>query len=222
MNTAIIIPAFNEKATIAAVVAGVAGYGLPIVVDDASTDGTGTLAGEAGAEVVINATNRGYDGALQMGFEKADALGVEIAVTFDADGQHGSDVLERMLAPLRGRGADLVIGVRPTAARPAERLFNAYARWRFGVPDILCGVKAYRMSLYRAHGRFDGSHSLGTELALSALRGGARFELQTVPIAPRDGTPRVGRALSANAKVLSALWGAVKADLGQRSGELYT
>lgn len=213
MRIAVVIPAFNEAATIADVVRAVTAAGTVVVVDDASSDGTAAAAAAAGAEVVRNARNLGYDGALQRGFEAADRLAADIAITIDADGQHDAASVGRMLAPLLAGECDLVLGIRPAAARTAEWLFNLYTRVRFGVPDILCGMKAYRMAVYRAHGRFDGSRSIGTELALAALRRGARVQTMPVPVRPRIGAPRFGSTIRANLRILRALWMALASDL---------
>lgn len=212
MIIAIIIPALNEAATIADVVASVRESGQVVVVDDGSRDGTADVAKQAGAIVVSNETNLGYDGALQKGFEKAADIGADIAITIDADGQHDSDALSGMLVPLLNGDADLVLGIRSQSARFSERLFNLYVRLRFGVPDILCGMKAYRMSLFHSHGRFDGSQSIGTELALAGLRRGLKSVCIPVPIHHRDGTPRFGSVLRANWKILRALAGAMLQD----------
>ena len=60
-----IIPAFNESATIAAMTRAVgAGVSVVIVIDDASSDGTGVLAKECGAVVLRNEKNRGYKNVL--------------------------------------------------------------------------------------------------------------------------------------------------------------
>ena len=84
MKTAIVIPAYNEAKTISFVVKGVKTYvDIVIVVDDASTDETRALALSEGAVVVKHLYNRGYDNALQTGFEKASDLNAEIVVTFD-------------------------------------------------------------------------------------------------------------------------------------------
>ena len=210
MKVAIIIPAHDEEMTIAAVVRGVAAHGVAIVVNDGSRDRTADLARAAGARVVDHAENRGYDGALQSGFEEAARLGVDAAVTFDADGQHDAAILGRVLAPIAAGEADLVIGVRPRAARISEWLFNRYTQVRFGVPDILCGLKAYRMTLFHGHGRFGADGSIGTELALASLARGARFRLVDVPIAPRVGASRFGSVLRANWRIFKAMLRAMR------------
>ncbi len=214
MKLAIVIPAFDEATTIAAVIADVAPFGQAIVVDDCSSDDTAAIAAAAGALVVRHGVNQGYDGALASGFAAADEGGFEAVATFDADGQHDAASLIEFIAALE-RGAELVVGERPRPARLAEALFNLYTRWRFGVRDILCGLKAYRLSLYRRHGRFDASRSIGTELALAGLRWGVALARVEVPIHPRADQPRLGSSLRANGRILRALGLAIMADLGR-------
>lgn len=213
MKAAIVIPAYNEAATVGRVVESVRAKGQPIVVDDGSADETGARAEAAGAIVVRHAGNRGYDAALASGLARAEELGVDIAITFDADGQHDPDVLDRFIAPIADGDADLVIGLRPRPARVSERLFSLYARLRFGVPDILCGLKAFAMPLYRAHRGAAGRNSINTALTLRALAAGARFVLVDVPTRPRADAPRFGSALRANFRIFKAMLGAIAADL---------
>ena len=94
---------------------------------------------------------------------------------------------------------------RPKPARFAEWLFAVYSKIRFGVPDPLCGMKAYRMDLYDKLGHFDTYDSVGTELMLFALRSGARFKIVPIPVQERVDEPRFGQ-FSANLKILKALW----------------
>ncbi|MDP7602296.1 MAG: glycosyltransferase family 2 protein [Alphaproteobacteria bacterium] len=212
MKLAIVIPAFNEAATIAEVVRSVAAFGQPIVVDDCSHDDSAAIAAAAGALVVRHAANQGYDGALESGFAAAAQGGYEAVATFDADGQHDAASLGEFITALE-RGADLVVGERPRPARLAEAVFNLYARWRYGVRDILCGLKAYRMTLYRRHGRFDANRSIGTELALAGLRRGVAVARVEVPIHARADRSRLGSLLRANGRILRALGLAFAADL---------
>jgi glycosyltransferase involved in cell wall biosynthesis len=216
VKTVIVIPAFGEADTIARVVRDASRHGTVVVVDDCSPDETAALAADAGADVVRLDRNRGYEGALEAGFARAAELGADAVATIDADGQHDASVFEALLAPLREGRAELVLGTRPRTARLAEFLFGLYARWRFRVPDILCGVKAYRIELYRRHGRFDGGRSVGTELALASLRRGARWATVPVAVRPRvAGTSRYGAALRANLKILRAMADAILLDLAR-------
>jgi glycosyltransferase involved in cell wall biosynthesis len=198
-----VIPALNEAASIAAVVSGARCYGQCIVVDDGSTDDTAEAARVAGALVVSHAVNRGYDAALSSGFAQADRLGCEAVITLDADGQHNPELLLDFIAGLES-GADVVLGVRDRKPRVAEHVFAWYTQ-RFGIADPLCGMKAYRIGVYRALGHFDAYRSIGAELALFAARNGYRLANVPVKVRDRTGEPRFGRKLSANLKIFRAL-----------------
>ena len=200
----IVIPAFNEASTITAVVGSVSAHGLAVVVDDGSTDSTAENARRAGADVVVHARNQGYDGALNSGFARADALDCEFVVTCDADGQHNPQQLGEFVRLLE-EGYDLVLGVRDRQQRVGERLFALAARRLWGVSDPLCGMKAYRMSLYRKIGRFDTFGSIGTELAVRSIARGAKTIERKTVIRDRADAPRFGRRLAANIRILRAL-----------------
>jgi glycosyltransferase involved in cell wall biosynthesis len=206
LQVAIVIPAWNEEATIERVVRSVLPGRTVIVVNDCSNDATASIAEAAGAMVVNHAANKGYDGALQSGFERASELGMDVVVTFDADGQHDASILDEIIQPLARDQADIVIGVRPRTARIGEAVFGLYTRLRYGVGDILCGLKGYRIELYRRRGHFDSYGSIGTELALAALATGARVAVVPVPIHDREDQPRFGQGLRANGRILRAMW----------------
>lgn len=200
----IVIPALNESRTIGTVVAQAAAFGIPIVVDDGSGDGTGAIAAQAGAEVVSLPENRGYDGALNAGFARASELDCAYVITMDADGQHNPGLLRDFLAALDG-GADVVVGVRDRRQRFGEHAFAWFGRVRFGINDPLCGMKGYRIEVYRALGHFDSYHSIGTELVLFAARRGCCIVQLPVVTRDRADQPRFGRVFSANVRILRAL-----------------
>ena len=212
MRAAIVIPALNEEATVARVVAAVAPFGSAVVVDDGSIDATGERAEAAGAVVVRHERNGGYDAALASGFQWASEHDYDAVVSIDADGQHDPTLLGRVLDPLAAAEVDMVLGIRAAPARVSERLFGMYTARRFGVPDVLCGVKAFRVATYRQHRAAMASSSIGTGLALACLRAGVRFGLVPVPIAPRADAPRVGSTLRANLLIGRALGRALVAD----------
>ncbi|MEQ8247510.1 MAG: glycosyltransferase family 2 protein [Alphaproteobacteria bacterium] len=214
MTVAIVIPAFNEAGSIGQVVVGVKSLGHVIVVDDASSDATADVAESVGAHVVRHETNKGYSGALNSGFRTARDLSADVCVTFDADGQHRAEDLRSILDLMGRDDVALVIGARPSQARISERVFSAYARQRYGIPDILCGLKAYRMDLFDARGYFDMIDSIGTELALSSIAHGARWTSFPIAVEIRADQPRMGNALRANWLIFRALFRVIRADLG--------
>lgn len=200
----IVIPALNESATIAIIVEAVKKYGVPIVVDDGSTDNTADLARQAGGIVVSHECNRGYDAALDSGFRKASEIACEMIITLDADGQHDPSIIKKFIERI-DEGADVVIGIRNKRQRVAEHCFAFLTNTLYGIFDPLCGLKCYRVSVYRALGHFDSFNSIGTELTLFAARGGYRIEQIPITIREREGVPRFGRKLYANYKIFRAI-----------------
>lgn len=113
-QVAVIIPAFDEEQTIAAVVAEfLAGPGVDrvLVVDNRSSDATAERARAAGAEV-IREEQPGYGCALRAGLDHAAADGFEILVLTEADGSFRAADLPKLLHYLGD--AQMVLGTRTT------------------------------------------------------------------------------------------------------------
>lgn len=109
----VVIPAFNEEATVAQVISGVQAEGFAVVVvDDGSTDATAVLSRGVGAEVLSLPLNAGVGGALHTGFRFAVKYGYRAVIQFDADGQHLSKHLTDLLDAANHYDADMVIGSR--------------------------------------------------------------------------------------------------------------
>jgi len=194
---AIVIPAFNEEKTIGKVVESVKEYGIVIVVNDASLDNTMQVAKNSGAIVVNLNENKGYDGALNSGFNKADELNCDGVITFDADGQHDSKDINVFIKKLK-EGNDLVLGVRVNTQRLSEWIFKLYTIRRYGWKDPLCGFKGYSMQLYRNRGWFDSFNSIGTELAMYGIINKYKYIEVDISIYPRSDKPRFSSVIVSN------------------------
>lgn len=110
----LVIPLFNEATVIAEVIAGARERFPHIVcVDDASTDGSGAAAREAGAVVVTHPFNLGQGAALQTGLTFVlEGTNARYAVTFDADGQHRVEDAADMVKRAREEDVAIVFGSR--------------------------------------------------------------------------------------------------------------
>ncbi|TAL19595.1 glycosyltransferase family 2 protein [Patescibacteria group bacterium] len=189
MKVIAVIPAWNEERTIREVVRSVSAYALPLVVDDGSADRTAELALAAGARMVRHAVNRGLGAALGTGLKAALMLGAEIIFTFDADGQHDAADIPAVLAPIRERRADAVIGSRllapqgmPWIRHIANKLGNLATLALFGarVSDSQSGFRAFsRLAAEGLTIRTDGME-VSSEIAAQIRENGCR--LVEVPI----------------------------------------
>ena len=200
----IIIPAFNEVHSVAEIVSEASTYGQVILIDDGSDDGTGRIAEENGAIVVLHEKNRGYDAALNSGFAKASEIGCEAVVTIDADGQHKPQLISEFIKYIK-EGYDVVIGIRNRKQRFAEHIFAWYTKRKYGIIDPLCGMKAYRMKVYDKLGYFDSYDSIGTELAVFSAINGYKLAQHSFNVLSRKGNPKFGKSILGNYKILRAL-----------------
>lgn len=204
-SLAVVIPAFREGRTIGEVVRAARSHADVIVVDDCSPDDTAEQAREAGAIVVRNSVNSGYDGTLAVGCQAASDAGFTHIVTMDADGEHDPGLVEKFRQALIDRSVPLVLGVRPKKQRLAESIMGVAIRARFGAHDILCGMKGYDLLLWELNGGFDHKQSIGTELAINAMKAGVPFEEIAVYGRPRTDAPRFDRKFKANIRILRAM-----------------
>ncbi len=114
-KTLVIIPAFNEEASIAYVIGLIhqhAPWADIAVINDGSSDATGAIAEACGAFVLHLPHNVGIGAAVQTGFMFADQRGYAVTVQNDGDGQHDPREIPLLVGHLVESGADLVIGSR--------------------------------------------------------------------------------------------------------------
>lgn len=130
-RVAVIIPCFNEAASIASLLEAVRACGphyLPLVVDDGSDDATCEVA-SALAPTVRLVRNCGIGTAVQTGIRHAFESGCDYCVQLDGDGQHPPDEVARLIDEARRSGAAVVVGSRyldndAFRSTPARRLGN--------------------------------------------------------------------------------------------------
>ena len=113
MSIIVGIPAFNEEKNIAVLIIQLKKVADKIIVcNDGSTDLTSKIAEELGATVINHEKNLGYGAAIRSIFLKSRDLSGDILVTFDADGQHRVEDINKVINPIINEESDLVIGSR--------------------------------------------------------------------------------------------------------------
>ena len=113
-NILVVIPAYNEEASLAQVVCDVreAGFEDIAVVNDGSADGTQTVAESLGVILLNHPFNLGVGAAIQTGCKFAEEMGYDFVVQVDGDGQHDPHQIPRLIEAVDTTGADLIVGSR--------------------------------------------------------------------------------------------------------------
>jgi glycosyltransferase involved in cell wall biosynthesis len=122
-GTLIVIPAYNEEASIGGVIDSILAetpYRDVLVVNDGSTDGTRRIAEERGVAVLNLPYNLGIGAAVQTGYRYAARRGYDRVVRMDADGQHEAGRIPELLAPLAAGEADMTVGSRVLFEAPYQ------------------------------------------------------------------------------------------------------
>jgi glycosyltransferase involved in cell wall biosynthesis len=196
--TSVVIPAFNEAASIATVVSGLsaaAHWREILVIDDGSSDNTGAQASAAGARVIRHPYNKGNGAAVKTGIRDATGTFVLIA---DADGQHQPADAARLVSQLDAY--DLVVGARSsrTQAGLARRLGNASLNWIAGylaqqrIPDLTSGFRAARREcLVEFLHLLPNGFSTPTTTTLAFMKAGYSVRFEPVDAARRQGASNI-------------------------------
>ncbi|KKG09296.1 glycosyltransferase family 2 protein [Methanosarcina sp. 2.H.A.1B.4] len=186
-NITVVLPAFNEEVSIGSIVLLTRHYAdNVIVVDDGSSDRTATIARNAGAHVVEHEVNKGKGAALKTGFTAAAALGADVIVTMDSDGQHNPAEIPLLVAPIIDGYAEMVNGSRylnhhdkntPIYRRIGQTVLDTATNMNSGlkITDSQSGFRAFAASTKNVF-RFNAKGmAIESEMLADAGRSGLRI-----------------------------------------------
>ena len=219
--TLVLIPAYNEEDSVAAIVGRVrtAGFDCAVVVDG-SPDLTARRAREAGAIVIELPVNLGIGGALRCGFRYAVEQGYRSVVQCDADGQHPPEDIPRLIKEadrlrahlliasrwVEGSGDYALHGARRFAMKVLSRL--AYSRGGVRVHDSTSGFRVISEPLLSEFARsYPAQFMESFEVLVAAGRAGYR-----VHEVPADFSRRV--AGEASTQTIRAILQIVRVGVG--------
>ena len=200
MHLSIVIPAYNEEASLGevldalhtAMLAYVAGTRFEyeiIVVDDGSKDRTYEVATKKNARVIRHDRNRGYGMALKSGIAKAEYDWIAIT---DADGTYPPDTLPQLLGQVSTDGFEyeMVVGSRtgqevhiPLLRQPAKWFLRRLAEYLTGskIPDLNSGLRVFRKSLVeRFSPVLPEGFSFTTTITIAAITNG--YQVKYLPV----------------------------------------
>lgn len=207
----VIVPALNEEDSVGDVVRALLAE-LPgvdvLVVDDGSTDATGTRAQAAGAALLTLPYNLGVGGAMRAGFKYALRHDYDAAVQVDGDGQHEAAAVRTLLAELVA--ADIVIGARFAGAgdyqargprRWAMKLLAVTLSRAVGskLTDATSGFRACNRRAMTLFARHYPVEYLGDTVEALLIAGRSGLTVRQVPVVMRErtgGRPSAGAVRS--------------------------
>ena len=192
MKVIIGIPAFNEEKNIAVLIIQLKKIADKIIVcNDGSTDLTSEIAEELGATVINHEKNLGYGAAIRSIFLKSKDLDGDILVTFDADGQHRIEDINKVINPIINGESDLVIGSRflDESAKEVPRYRKAgiklitkitNATIKKQLTDSQSGFRAYSKKVLNELNPSELGMGISTEILIKASA--RNFRISEVPI----------------------------------------
>ena len=197
-RTLIVLPAFNEEASVGRVIREIQQH-LPdvgvLVVNDGSTDKTTEVAREAGARVAVLPYNLGVGGAMRVGFSYALDQGFDNVVQVDADGQHNPADVMTLLHELES--ADVVLGARFAGEGDYEA--RGPRRWamvllakllsrsaRVQLTDTTSGFRASGPKAVKLFAQHYPAEYLGDTVESLVIASRAGLRIRQVPVAMRE------------------------------------
>jgi glycosyltransferase involved in cell wall biosynthesis len=223
----VVIPAYNEEATLVAVTQKI--LAVPhlrdvVIVDDCSSDRTGEIADQLArlysqVKVLHHQTNRGKTEALKTGF--ANTCG-DIVIVQDADLEYDPADIEHVIAPILANEADVVYGSRFLVRRAARVLYfyhylanktltffsNLFTN--VNLTDVETGYKAFRGDIIR--NMTISSSGFGFEIEVTAKIAKLGCRLFEVPISYRGRTYEEGKKIGTKDGI-AAFWYVIKFNL---------
>lgn len=191
----VVIPAFNEEDSIVNVITEIKkvnnNLGI-VVINDASSDNTGSIALKTGVEVINLPFNLGVGGAVQTGLMFAESHDFKYAIHLDADGQHNPKDIPKLLFNLKR--ANLAVGSRflkkTKYKTPVDRKLGMliyslliYLTCKFKIYDPTSGFKAFDKKAIKILVKQNSSESSDLLFLPILLKNGCR--IVEVPIEMR-------------------------------------
>ena len=191
MKITIGIPAYNEEKNIALIITKLKKITDSIIVcDDGSSDMTAEISKNLGATVISHKKNMGYGVAINSIFQKAKELNIDLLVTFDADGQHRVEDIEKVVEPIKNNTADLVIGsrfldkksnvpnYRKIGIKVITKITNVSIKKK--LTDSQSGFRAYNKQVLSQISPSDIGMGISTEILIKSSSKGLR--IMEVPV----------------------------------------
>ena len=173
------------------------------MINDNSTDKTLSIIKKKKVNFLTNKKQLGYGCSVLKGINELVLKKFTHLVMLDADGEHDPKYIKKFVKKLKAKEV-LVLGVRKEIYRFSEKLFVFYYKWKFGVSDMLCGMKGFDLKIIEKK-YLKLKDDLGLNWIIYCLKNNQKFYEVQVSGKKRFNNPRFGNMIRANYKILSYL-----------------
>ncbi len=197
MKGLVAVPVYNETGNLAQVIEELRQCirrETLLFIDDGSTDGSRELLEEAGVLYLSHPINLGYEETLRTAMAYALEKDFPFVVFFDADGQHRTKDLKKIIEQYRKNKYDLIIGSRYRndhrhRLSPRRLVATIFSRMvtilsGVGISDVTCGLKLISRDVI-PQALAMPTEDMHAELIVGLARMGARIKEVPIDVLPR-------------------------------------
>ena len=204
----IIIPSFNELYSLKKILKKLSKKYKLIVIDDGSKDSTSKMLNAFKIESIINKKNIGYEKSLikAINYTIKKYPNTKNIITFDADGEHKTSDLNKIIMFIKIKKPALLICNRKNIKRFSEKIINYFFKIKFNVEDPLSGLKVYNIKILKKYlNKIKPDHFLVnlTKKICAQKHKVLNFPIKCNIIGNRQ--PRIGNYFLSNIKILKIL-----------------
>lgn len=205
---AIIVPCFNEVKTIINTYNKTKIYGIPIIIDDCSNDGTRKILNSKKINFVKNKKRSGYEQTIINGFNyiNKNLKEVKFIATIDADLELPPVNLSKLYKELKRNNLDIIVGSRNRLNRFSEYLLSFLFKVKFNINDPISGLKIYRKTKIERILNKVSNNLFLVDILILSFNKKLNIGSKKIFTKKRKDLPRVGNSLKVNLKIFKIIF----------------
>lgn len=203
-NLVIIIPTYNEEKTILKVYRKVKNLGIPIIIDDCSSDQTTEILKKKKIKYISNKSNMGYEKTIKIGFKYVfkNFPYVKYIATIDADLELPPKYILGLYNQIKKKKIDIIIGSRKKFNRLTESILNIVFKYKFNLIDPISGLKIYKTTVIKNIFRNIADNLFLVDILIIGILKKFKISYKKITTKKRSDESRVGSYIKVNFKIL--------------------
>ena len=206
-KVAIVVPSFNEEATIIKVYKKNLNYGKVLIIDDCSSDNTKILLERKKIKFLSNNKNIGYEASIIKGIKYIlkNWKNVNYIVTMDADGELSYKSVPILIKKLIKNDLDIAVGYRNKTNRFTETILKMIFYFKFNIKDPISGLKIYKSEALKKIIHLISTKLFLVDILIFSYYYNLKIGSFKINVNKRKDNPRVGNNILVNVKILNII-----------------